>query len=144
MLIYLDNCCFNRPFDDPRSMRVRLEAEAKLHIQELLRRGTVAFAWSFMLDFENRANPFRERRETITGWKAAAALNIGWSEPVEEKAHAFAGRGLGAADAIHVACAVEAGCSHFLTTDRGLLGKRLHFSETTILDPVQFVKEIDL
>jgi hypothetical protein len=34
MKIYLDNCCFNRPFDDQSSMRVKLEAEAKLFIQE--------------------------------------------------------------------------------------------------------------
>jgi hypothetical protein len=28
--VYLDNCCFNRPFDDQRQTRVRLEAEVKL------------------------------------------------------------------------------------------------------------------
>lgn len=33
MKIYLDNCCFNRPFDDQSQIRVRLEAEAKLKIQ---------------------------------------------------------------------------------------------------------------
>jgi hypothetical protein len=30
MKIYLDNCCFNRPFDDQSHLRIRLEAEAKL------------------------------------------------------------------------------------------------------------------
>lgn len=29
MRVYLDNCCFNRPFDDQRQVRVRLGAEAK-------------------------------------------------------------------------------------------------------------------
>ena len=28
MLLYLDSCCFNRPFDDLSQIRVRLEAEA--------------------------------------------------------------------------------------------------------------------
>jgi len=27
MLVYLDNCCFNRPFDDQSQLRVQLEAE---------------------------------------------------------------------------------------------------------------------
>ncbi len=27
--LYLDNCCFNRPFDDPSQLLVRLETEAK-------------------------------------------------------------------------------------------------------------------
>lgn len=39
MLIYLDNCCFNRPFDDQEQLRVRLETEAKLRIQHLMREG---------------------------------------------------------------------------------------------------------
>jgi hypothetical protein len=144
MLIYLDNCCFNRPFDDQRSWRVRLEAEAKLRIQELMRQGEIAFAWSFMLDFENLANPFRDRREMIVGWKAAASLDLRWAESVVEKAKEFAGRGLGSADALHLACAIAAGCSHFLTTDRRILSKRTLFAETMILDPIQFVKEMDL
>ena len=32
ILIYMDNCCFNRPFDDPSSDSVRLEGEAVLMI----------------------------------------------------------------------------------------------------------------
>ncbi len=30
MRIYLDNYCFNRPFDDQSQIRINLEAEAKL------------------------------------------------------------------------------------------------------------------
>lgn len=33
MLIYLDICCFNRPFDDQSDLIVRLQTEAKLHVQ---------------------------------------------------------------------------------------------------------------
>jgi hypothetical protein len=39
MRVYLDNCCFNRPFDDQSSLTVRLETEAKLAIQEMIREG---------------------------------------------------------------------------------------------------------
>lgn len=35
--IYLDNCCFNRPFDDMGNINIRLESIAKLHIQNLIR-----------------------------------------------------------------------------------------------------------
>jgi hypothetical protein len=28
--IYLDNCCYNRPFDNQLQMKIRLETEAKL------------------------------------------------------------------------------------------------------------------
>ena len=69
MRIYLDNCCLNRPCDDQRQMRVRLEAEATLCIQEHIRSGTLELAWSYILDFANAANPFEERRTTISGWR---------------------------------------------------------------------------
>jgi hypothetical protein len=39
MRVYLDNCCYNRPFDEQEQMSVRLEAAAKLHIQAAIRAG---------------------------------------------------------------------------------------------------------
>ena len=81
MRIYLDNCSFNRPFDDQRQTRVRLEAEAKLSIQEQIRGGTLELAWSYILDFENAANPFEERRTTIEGWRQYAAIDVEETAP---------------------------------------------------------------
>ena len=46
MRSYLDNCCFNRPFDNQEQTRIRLEAEAKLRIQEEIREGRIELAWS--------------------------------------------------------------------------------------------------
>lgn len=39
MRVYLDNCCYNRPFDEQGQLRVRLETEAKLEIQTQMRLG---------------------------------------------------------------------------------------------------------
>lgn len=30
MKIYLDNCCYNRPYDDQSQVRIQLETQAKL------------------------------------------------------------------------------------------------------------------
>ena len=35
--VYLDNCTYNRPFDDQKDIRIRLESEAKLFIQEQIK-----------------------------------------------------------------------------------------------------------
>jgi hypothetical protein len=66
MKIYLDNCCFNRPFDDQKQIRIMLETEAKLRVQRDVLRGKFALIWSYILEAENNANPFDERREAIT------------------------------------------------------------------------------
>jgi len=34
--IYLDNCAYNRPFDDQTQIKIALETEAKRHIQRLI------------------------------------------------------------------------------------------------------------
>ena len=66
MKIYLNNCCFNRPYDDQTQLRIRLEAEAKLKIQEDIRNGVIELVWSYILDYENGMNPFSERKEQIS------------------------------------------------------------------------------
>lgn len=43
MRVYLDNCCYNRPYDDQTQMRVSLEAQAKLHVQELIKAEKLEF-----------------------------------------------------------------------------------------------------
>ncbi len=63
MRIYLDNCCFNRPFDDQAQIRIKLDAEAKLKIQEEIRFGNIKLVWSYILDYENSKNPLLERKE---------------------------------------------------------------------------------
>lgn len=56
MKLYLDNCCFNRPFDNQTQIRIRLETEAKLKIQEEIRLGNFKLVWSYILDY--RPNRF--------------------------------------------------------------------------------------
>ena len=49
MRVYLDNCCYNRPFDEQAQLSVRLETEAKLEIQRQMRSGELEYVWSDML-----------------------------------------------------------------------------------------------
>jgi hypothetical protein len=67
--IYLDNCCFNRPYDNQTYDIIRLETEAKIFVQNCIKDNKIELAWSFILDFENSANPYKERRESIKEWR---------------------------------------------------------------------------
>lgn len=49
----MDNCCFNRPYDDQSQLRISLETQAKLYIQDLIKNSKVELAASYMLLFEN-------------------------------------------------------------------------------------------
>ena len=76
MRIYLDNCAFNRPFDDQSQIRIRLESEAKLYIQDKIGQQEIELVWSYILDLENEQNPFEERKRAIEKWKSVAVLDI--------------------------------------------------------------------
>ncbi len=41
MKIYLDMCCYNRPYDPQEQLKIHLETEAKLHIQEQIKDGEI-------------------------------------------------------------------------------------------------------
>ncbi len=139
--VYLDNCCFNRPFDDPGTVIVRLEAEAKTHIQQRIRSGEIELAWSFVLDYENEANPYENRKDATAKWKHLAVIDIGAEAEVFLRALPLAKRGLRDKDALHIACAVQAKCRYFLTTDKRILKKKAE--GITVLNPLEYVQRIE-
>lgn len=141
--IYLDNCCFNRPFDDQSSIRVKLETDAKLYIQLMIKTGKLELAWSYIIDFENNANPFNERKNTIDNWRNISEADVVENESVLSKAMQYVNAGLKPKDALHVACAIEAGCSHFLTTDDFILKRMTNQNDIVVLNPIDFAKQIE-
>jgi hypothetical protein len=142
VIIYLDNCCFNRPFDDQNQLRIKLEAEAKLKIQEEVRLGNIKLGWSYILDYENSKNPFRERREQIIDWKKYAAHDIQENAEVIAIANSLNQVGIRKIDALHVACAIVLKCDYFLTTDDTILKKAGLVEKIHIDDPIGFIKEV--
>ena len=139
-LIYLDICCFNRPFDDQVDLLVRLQTEAKLHIQDMIRNGDLTLAWSAIMDIENAANPEVNRKMAVMDWKKLSVVDVSVTERVETSAGAIAVVGVKPMDALHVACAIEAQAAYFLTTDKALLRRMTHDNRIHVIDPVDFIR----
>lgn len=55
MIIYLDNCCYNRSFDDQTQERIHLESEAILTILQRGQAGIYKIVWRNILQIENGA-----------------------------------------------------------------------------------------
>jgi predicted nucleic acid-binding protein len=142
MKIYLDNSCFNRPFDDQSQIRIRLESEAKLRIQEEIQKGHVELIWSYILDYENNRNPFQERKDRINGWKKYATVYIQESNDLIGMANSLNKEGFPKIDSLHIACAVISKCEYFLTTDDKVLKLSTIIKEININDPIGFIKEV--
>jgi predicted nucleic acid-binding protein len=142
MKIYLDNCSFNRPFDDQTSMRIKLETDAKLHIQEQVKLNVLQLTWSYMLEYENSMNPYTNKRERIASWKRLAVQTARETPEIIATATTFQAHGAHKKDAIHLACAVALHCDYFITTDRSLLNKRRYFRPLQVMNPVEFVTDV--
>ena len=140
----MDNCAYNRPFDDQHQMRIFLEAQAKLQIQRLIADNRLVLACSYMSLFENKDNPHEERYLSIADFFKHASLFVNYdkAEKVEIKAAEIMDCRIKHKDAIHIACAIEAACDYFITTDDEL-GKRYTGNEIIICGPVNFVKVLE-
>jgi len=143
MRIYLDNCCFNRPYDDQSQIRIRIESEAKLFIQAKVLAGEIELAWSYILDFENSANPFPERRWSIAQWKTVAAIDVVESPSILNNAQHCEACGLRGKDALHIACAIETVCDCFLTTDDQIIKIMEDFKPMMVMNPITFVTSVE-
>ena len=138
MKLYLDNCCFNRPFDDQTQLKIKLEAEAKLFIQKNILTGNYRLVWSYILDFENSQNPFEQRKETIRNWREVASIDISENDQIVELAKKITTTGIKPKDALHLACAIYSECEYFITTDAEILNKKV--DGIKLIDPIGFIK----
>ncbi len=139
MRLYLDNCCFNRPYDDQSSLTIRLETEAKLDIQDKIKAGIFSLGWSYILDFEKSANPFFEKKTEIQHWKEVADAFAEESPAILADMNSFISVGLKPADALHIACAVALQCPYFLTVDKRILKTSSAISTIQIMHPIDFM-----
>ena len=139
--VYLDNCCYNRPFDNHGNMVVALEALAKLQIQAMMHEGKIEYVWSDILTCEVAENPFLERRESILSWAGNAVAYVRSTNEVLERGRELQKLGLKAKDALHVASAEIAHCDWLITTDRGLTKKIQTLGDMTIGNPMSFITQ---
>jgi len=123
MRLYLDMCCFNRPYDDQTQARIRLETEAKMLLQQKVKGAECDLLWSATLDFECSNNPYEEHRHAIQQWRTLAVLVVMADHSVVSKALELTQHGVGHYDALHLASAMAGKANLFVTTDDRLIKK---------------------
>ncbi len=143
MRVYLDNCMFNRPFDNQAQIRIRLESEAKLYIQDKIKNKAIELIWSYILEIENAHNPHTERRIAIQKWKNLSTVKIIESPDVLANANHLLKFGIKTKDALHVASAVEGKADYFLTTDDKLFSAVNRSETIKVLNPVDYIKVLE-
>lgn len=145
-LIYLDYNCFQRAFDDPGQIRIRMEALACEAIFKKAELNEINLVWSFMHEDENMFCPFMDRKLEVLRLSAICQIRIGPDEKIYSDANNFQQKAnLSSKDAIHLACAYYANSSYFLTCDVPFMkrAKRLNLS-MIIMNPLEYIKEVEI
>ena len=141
MRVYLDNCMFNRPFDDQTQPRIWLETLALALILQLVEAGEAVLINSTVLEFENSRNPSSLRQDWMSRCLEQAVDYQYVDETIRERAEALEKHGLKAIDSLHVACAEFAGADYFLTCDDRLLKKQKYITVSS-MNPLDFIQKV--
>ena len=112
-----------------------------MQIQAGIGSGHYELAWSYILDFENTANPLEERRSEIQKWETLASVFAVETPEILKMMEEHTAVGFKPLDALHIACARALACEFFLTVDKGVLKKAKAVSAVRIMNPVEFVFE---
>ncbi|MDR2505451.1 MAG: hypothetical protein LBD16_05020 [Oscillospiraceae bacterium] len=138
--VYMDNCCYNRPFDDQRQRSVQLETQAKLWIQEAIKNDTLELVVSFMLHYENSFNKNREKAYHITEFFKNAVMYVDNTlmHDVAPLRDVIMATGIKQKDATHLASAIIAKVDYFITTDKRILKYNSSYIKT--INPVDFIR----
>jgi len=139
MRIYLDNCCFNRPYDDQNQFKIKIESEAKLIIQEKIKNKELDLIWSFILDYENSRNIDKLKQHEIYQFEKYSKEYFPGYETTLGGAEILMKMGFKKMDALHLISAIQSKCNYFITTDKRILNKDELISELKIINPVEFV-----
>lgn len=138
--IYLDCCCYNRPFDDLSEARAAFESEAVLRIIRRAEVGRWNLVTSDAVLYEIRRMPDFQRREACLAMCGLAKSHIYTSEEVRKIAARLSAAGFAPLDAAHLAFATAGDADLFLTVDDRLLRKA---RATGIMDPVVVANPAD-
>ncbi len=145
MRIYLDNCSYNRPYDNQLQMRIYLETQAKLYIQELIKQKKLKLVTSYVLDYENSRNRSSQKRMAIEKFMedyATFYVSNRNENRIKEYVTTIMETGVKEKDAYHVACAILAECEYFITTDDRLL--KYQSENIKLVTPGEFIREVEV
>jgi predicted nucleic acid-binding protein len=145
MKIYLDACCLNRPFDDQRQARVRLEAEAISLILQKLHQREWEWIGSDVLVYELGQTEDVERKERLLLLAGQSHQVVEMTEKILIQAEKLEASGFDSYDAIHLASAENAKVDVFLTTDdnmQKIANRNKKTFSFVVVNPVTWLEEV--
>jgi len=138
--LYLDNCCYHRPFDDLTQKRIEREADAVNLILSLSKKGTFSIVSSVFVDIEMKRTPSAiKRRKVLEIYRYDEYHKL--NTEIENAARLFQSYGLKPFDSLHLAVTEIKQVDYLLTTDDDFIKQSTRFEHhTKVINPCVFIK----
>jgi predicted nucleic acid-binding protein len=138
--LYLDNCCYHRPFDDVTQERIEREADAVNLILSLSKNGTISIVSSVFVDMEMNKTPSAiKRRKVLEIYRYDEYHKL--NTEIENTARLFQSYGLKPFDSLHLAVTEVKQVDFLLTTDDNFIKQSTRFEHhTEVINPYTFIK----
>ena len=144
MIIYLDNCCYNRPFDDQTQERIHLESEVILTVLKMGQMKKVIIAGSEILELEINRMQDENKKQRVLNLYSVADMRIPYTEKIRKRsAEIMSVSKIRTFDSLHIATAEEADADVLLTTDDNFekMAQKLELI-TRVVNPLRFAWEV--
>ena len=142
--LYLDTCCYNRPFDDLEQEKINLEANAIENIFRKHINKEVEIYKSMVIDFEiSKIKLDNKRRQVEDLYDAMELLQITYTPEIKQRALELKQFNIRDMDALHLSFAESTDIDYFITTDRLLINasKRANL-RIKVRNPIEFIMEV--
>lgn len=137
LLIYMDTCCFNRPYDDLSIDKVNLESDAILTIVDRCERHIWDICSSDVLDDEIYRIKDTIKKEKVLILYNTTTVHVELSEISINRAKELNEFNIKAFDSLHIASAEYSKVDVFITTDKKLINasKRVNL-KIKVVNPI--------
>ena len=146
MKIYLDTCCYCRPFDVARQSQTQVEVEAAIieNVVDLCNMTSIPIIGSAAIITElKNIRDIDKQKDVLNFYTSAVSENIVPSESIFNRTQELMDQGITNFDSAHIALAESVGVDYLLTVDDKLerAAARLKLA-IKVINPLNFFEEI--
>ena len=119
MKLYLDNCCYNRPYDDQTQEKVHMEGEAILTIINICKQNNDEIIGSPALDLEiDQLSDIEKKEKVKYFYDQTITTKVNYTEKIFNRAQELAEQtNIRTLDRFHLSFAESSDADILLTTD---------------------------
>ncbi len=143
--LYLDNCCYNRPFDDLTNQKNYIESQAIIIILDLYKKGKLDIYKSRILDYEiSQMKNIIKRNKILDVYCSLRSNYIDTTNEVIDRAVELKKYNIKEKDALHIAYAEYGKLDYFITVDRILINvvSKVKDLKIKVMNPIELITEV--